>query len=325
MRDSVKIAILAIASLGMAAVFVGQGLTWDNYEFFLSLRLPKLLSIVLAAVAISASSLVFQTITNNRILTPSILGFDSLYMLVQTVLLFVFGGTSFWVIDAIANFSLSVTVMILFSFALFHFYFKSKRNNVFTLLLIGIVCGSVFSSLANLLAMLIDPNEFAVLQNVMFASFNNVKGELVYLSLIPLGLSLLGLWLLAPKLDVLWLGVDNAISLGVNTKRLTQITLVIVSVMVAVSTALVGPVLFFGLITVSLARQIFKSYQHRVLIIASSLLAVVLLVSGQWFIEKVMAFETTVSVVINLVGGLYLALLHMKRNTSPSRQRLGAA
>ena len=312
MRDSVKIAILAIASLCMAAVFVGQGLTWDNYEFFLSLRLPKLLSIVLAAVAISASSLVFQTITNNRILTPSILGFDSLYMLVQTVLLFVFGGTSFWVIDAIANFSLSVTVMILFSFALFHFYFKSKRNNVFTLLLIGIVCGSVFSSLANFLAMLIDPNEFAVLQNVMFASFNNVKGELVYLSLIPLGLSLLGLWLLAPKLDVLWLGVDNATSLGVNTKRLTQITLVIVSVMVAVSTALVGPVLFFGLITVSLARQIFKSYQHRVLIIASSLLAVVLLVSGQWFIEKVMAFETTVSVIINLVGGLYFMFLLLR-------------
>ncbi|MBE8565442.1 MULTISPECIES: iron chelate uptake ABC transporter family permease subunit [Vibrio] len=312
MRDSVKIAILAIASLCMAAVFVGQGLTWDNYEFFLSLRLPKLLSIVLAAVAISASSLVFQTITNNRILTPSILGFDSLYMLVQTVLLFVFGSASFWVIDSIANFSMSVTVMILFSFALFHFYFKSKRNNVFTLLLIGIVCGSVFSSLANFLAMLIDPNEFAVLQNVMFASFNNVKGELVYLSLIPLGLSLLGLWLLAPKLDVLWLGVDNATSLGVNTKRLTQITLVIVSVMVAVSTALVGPVLFFGLITVSLARQIFRSYQHRVLIIASSLLAVVLLVSGQWFIEKVMAFETTVSVIINLVGGLYFMFLLLR-------------
>ncbi|MEZ8716782.1 iron chelate uptake ABC transporter family permease subunit [Vibrio splendidus] len=312
MRDSVKVAILAIASLCMAAVFVGQGLTWDNYEFFLSLRLPKLLSIVLAAVAISASSLVFQTITNNRILTPSILGFDSLYMLVQTVLLFVFGSASFWVIDSIANFSMSVTVMILFSFALFHFYFKSKRNNVFTLLLIGIVCGSVFSSLANFLAMLIDPNEFAVLQNVMFASFNNVKGELVYLSLIPLGLSLLGLWLLAPKLDVLWLGVDNATSLGVNTKRLTQITLVIVSVMVAVSTALVGPVLFFGLITVSLARQIFKSYQHRVLIIASSLLAVVLLVSGQWFIEKVMAFETTVSVIINLVGGLYFMFLLLR-------------
>ncbi|MEC7309654.1 iron chelate uptake ABC transporter family permease subunit [Vibrio crassostreae] len=312
MRDSVKIAILAIASLCMAAVFVGQGLTWDNYEFFLSLRLPKLLSIVLAAVAISASSLVFQTITNNRILTPSILGFDSLYMLVQTSLLFVLGGTSFWVIDSIANFSLSVSVMILFSFALFHFYFKSKRNNVFTLLLIGMVCGSVFSSLSNFLAMLIDPNEFAVLQNVMFASFNNVKGELVYLSLIPLGLSLLGLWLLAPKLDVLWLGVDNATSLGVNTKRLTQITLVIVSVMVAVSTALVGPVLFFGLITVSLARQIFKSYQHRVLIIASSLLAVVLLVSGQWFIEKVMAFETTVSVIINLVGGLYFMFLLLR-------------
>ncbi|WP_434762939.1 iron chelate uptake ABC transporter family permease subunit [Vibrio fortis] len=312
MRDSIKMALLAVVCIVMIAVFIGQGLTWDNYEFFLKLRTPKMLSIVLAAIAISTSSLVFQTITNNRILTPSILGFDNLYMLVQVSLLFVFGSLSFWVVDAVANFALSVCIMVLFSFGLFHFYFKSKRNNVFTLLLIGIVCGSVFGSLSNFLAMTIDPNEFAVLQNVMFASFNNVKGELVYLSVIPLGLCLFALWWMAPKLDVLWLGVDNATSLGVNTKRLTQGILVIVSIMVAVSTALVGPVLFFGLITVSLARQMFKSYQHRVLIVASSLLAVALLVSGQWFVEKVMSFETTVSVIINLVGGLYFMFLLLR-------------
>jgi iron complex transport system permease protein len=312
MRDSIKMALLAVVCIVMIAVFIGQGLTWDNYEFFLKLRTPKMLSIVLAAIAISTSSLVFQTITNNRILTPSILGFDNLYMLVQVSLLFVFGSLSFWVVDAVANFTLSVCIMVLFSFGLFHFYFKSKRNNVFTLLLIGIVCGSVFGSLSNFLAMTIDPNEFAVLQNVMFASFNNVKGDLVYLSVIPLGLCLFALWWMAPKLDVLWLGVDNATSLGVNTKRLTQGILVIVSIMVAVSTALVGPVLFFGLITVSLARQMFKSYQHRVLIVASSLLAVALLVSGQWFVEKVMSFETTVSVIINLVGGLYFMFLLLR-------------
>ena len=312
MRDSIKMALLAVVCIVMIAVFIGQGLTWDNYEFFLKLRTPKMLSIVLAAIAISTSSLVFQTITNNRILTPSILGFDNLYMLVQVSLLFVFGSLSFWVVDAVANFTLSVCIMVLFSFGLFHFYFKSKRNNVFTLLLIGIVCGSFFGSLSNFLAMTIDPNEFAVLQNVMFASFNNVKGELVYLSVIPLGLCLFALWWMAPKLDVLWLGVDNATSLGVNTKRLTQGILVIVSIMVAVSTALVGPVLFFGLITVSLARQMFKSYQHRVLIVASSLLAVALLVSGQWFVEKVMSFETTVSVIINLVGGLYFMFLLLR-------------
>ncbi len=312
MRDSIKMALLAVVCIVMVVVFIGQGLTWDNYEFFLKLRTPKMLSIVLAAIAISTSSLVFQTITNNRILTPSILGFDNLYMLVQVSLLFVFGSLSFWVVDAVANFTLSVCIMVLFSFGLFHFYFKSKRNNVFTLLLIGIVCGSVFGSLSNFLAMTIDPNEFAVLQNVMFASFNNVKGDLVYLSVIPLGLCLFALWWMAPKLDVLWLGVDNATSLGVNTKRLTQGILVIVSIMVAVSTALVGPVLFFGLITVSLARQMFKSYQHRVLIVASSLLAVALLVSGQWFVEKVMSFETTVSVIINLVGGLYFMFLLLR-------------
>ncbi|MCW1890985.1 iron chelate uptake ABC transporter family permease subunit [Vibrio chagasii] len=89
------------------------------------------------------------------------------------------------------------------------------------------------------LAMLIDPNEFAVLQNVMFASFNNAKrAGLPEYSSVRFVFRLL--WVLAPKLDVLWLGVDNATSLGVNTKRLTQMILVIVSVMVAVSTALLA-------------------------------------------------------------------------------------
>ncbi len=111
---------------------------------------------------------------------------------------------------------------------------------------------------------------------------------------------------------MLWLGIDNATSLGVNTKQLTQRIMILITIMIAISTALVGPVLFFGLITVSLTREMFNHYQHRFLIIASSLLAVLLLVSGQWFVEKVLAFETTISVIINLVGGSYFLFLLLR-------------
>ncbi|MGF1748577.1 iron chelate uptake ABC transporter family permease subunit [Vibrio cionasavignyae] len=312
MRDSYKVALLVVGCLAIITWFIGQGLTADNYQFFLSRRAPKILAIVLAAVAISASSLVFQTITNNRILTPSILGFDSLYLMIQVLMVVILGSSSFWVIHAMSNFLLSTLIMVFFSLLLFHFYFKRQDNNVFTLLLIGIVCGSLFSSVTGFLTMLVDPNEFATIQSSMFASFNNINATLVYWSLIPLALCLVLLWHYAPKLDVLWLGVDNATSLGVNTKQLTQRIMMLITVMIAISTALVGPVLFFGLITVSLTREMFNQYQHRFLIIASSLLAILLLVTGQWFVEKVLVFQTTISVIINLVGGSYFLFLLLR-------------
>ena len=316
MRDSYKIALLIVGCLGIIGWFLMQGLTADNYAYFLSRRIPKILAIILAAVAISASSLVFQTITNNRILTPSILGFDSLYLMIQVTLVVTLGSTSHWVVNALNNFVLSTSIMIGFSLLLFYFYFKRQSNNIFTLLLLGIVCGSLFGSLTNFMTLLVDPNDFAALQSRLFASFNNVNSALVYWSLIPLSICISALLYLAPRLDVLWLGKDNATSLGINTQKLNQQVMVLVTLLVALSTALVGPVLFFGLITVSLTRELFNHYQHRLLIIASSLLAVLLLVSGQWFVEKILTFQTTISVIINLVGGSYFLLLLLKNRVN---------
>ncbi|AJR06146.1 ABC transporter permease [Photobacterium gaetbulicola] len=312
MRDSIKVSLLAVLGVLITAYFIGQGLNAQNYQFFLSLRLPKIMAIVLAAIAISTSSLVFQTITNNRILTPSILGFDSLYVMIQVIIVVMFGSMSVWFADAKINFLLTTLIMSGFSMLLFTLYFRRANSNVFTLLLIGIVCGSLFSSISSFFTMILDPNEFANLQNTMFASFNNVNGELVYWSMIPLGLCLAYLYTLSNKLDVFWLGTDNAKSLGVDTHKVTMQVMMVITLMVAISTALVGPVLFFGLIVVSLTRQLFQSYHHRFLMLAASTLSVVLLVGGQWLIEKVFAFDTTISVIINFVGGSYFLFLLMR-------------
>lgn len=312
MAENLKLGTLFIVTVMIIAWFVGQGLTHENYEFFLSLRLPKVLAIIFAAVAISASSLVFQTVTNNRILTPSILGFDSLYLMVQVLLVVIFGSTSFWVVNVTNNFLLCILIMIGFSLFLFRFYFNRQHSNIFTLLLIGIVCGSLFNSVTGFLTMLVDPNEFTVIQRKMFASFNNINADLVYWSTIPLTICLFILMHFSKQLDVLWLGEDNARSLGIDTKKLTQQIMIVITVMIAISTALVGPVLFFGLITVSLTRELFNKFQHRFLIIASSLLAVFLLVTGQWLVEKVLTFQTTISVIINFAGGSYFLWLLLK-------------
>ncbi|CAM4353781.1 iron chelate uptake ABC transporter family permease subunit [Vibrio agarivorans] len=313
MRNSLKVLILAVVSVLFIGFFLGKGLTVDNYQFFLSRRIPKVLAIIIAAVAIAASSLVFQTITNNRILTPSILGFDSLYVMLQVLMVVLFGSTSALVINSGLNYVVTTAIMLALAMTLFGFYFRRGNRNIFTLLLIGIVLSSLFSSVTGFFTMLVDPNEFTMIQGAMFASFNNVNSDLVYWSLIPLTLSTLYLVKLAPKLDVFWLGVDNAKSLGVDTQKVTMQVMFVITILVSVSTVLVGPVLFFGLIVVALTRQIFSGYQHRFLLLASSLLSIAMLITGQWVVENLLDFETTISVIINFVGGVYFLVLLSKQ------------
>ncbi|WP_295893511.1 iron chelate uptake ABC transporter family permease subunit [uncultured Vibrio sp.] len=313
MRNSFKVLLLAVVSVLIIALFIGKGLTVDNYQFFLSRRIPKVLAIIIAAVAIAASSLVFQTITNNRILTPSILGFDSLYVMLQVLMVVLFGSMSPIVINSGLNYVVTTGIMLVLAMTLFGFYFRRGNRNIFTLLLIGIVLSSLFGSVTGFFTMLVDPNEFTMIQGAMFASFNNVNSDLVYWSLIPLAISTLYLVYLAPKLDVFWLGTDNAKSLGVDTQKITMKVMFVITILVSISTVLVGPVLFFGLIVVALTREIFSGYQHRFLLMASSLLSIVMLIGGQWVVENVLNFETTISVIINFLGGAYFLMLLSKQ------------
>ncbi|WP_136486875.1 iron chelate uptake ABC transporter permease subunit VctG [Vibrio sp. H11] len=309
MQDKTKLTAMIALAVVFAALFIGVGLTADNYEYFLSRRVPKVLAIVLAGIAIAQSSLAFQTITHNRILTPSIMGFDSLYLFVQVAIVALFGGLSSFAINAYLNFSLSVAVMMGFSALLFTFYFSKEKRNLMALLLMGVIFGQLFSNIASFLIMLMDPNDFASVQANMFASFNNVKVSLVYLATpLLLGIALL-LFRMHRVLDVFWLDNDNAVSLGVDVRKTTRQVLLLSAVLISISTALVGPIMFFGILVTNLTREWFKSYQHRVLLIACSAMSVLALLAGQWMVEKVFHFGTTLSVIINFVGGIYFLSL----------------
>ena len=194
------------------------GLTADNYQYFLSRRIPKVLAIVLAGIAIAQSSLAFQTITNNRILTPSIMGFDSLYLLIQVIIVVAFGRFSALILNDYINFALSVVIMMSFSLILFSFYFRGEKQNLIGLLLLGVILGQLFSNVSSFFIMLMDPNNFTVVQSNMFASFNNINVDLVYLSTPLLILVVIGLYRMHNQLDVFWLDKDNAISLGVDVR-----------------------------------------------------------------------------------------------------------
>lgn len=313
MRNRTKLLILAALAMIFIGLYLFQGLN-GSYHYALPRRAIKILAMSLTGVAIAYATVVFQTITQNRILTPSVMGLDSLYELLQTLIYFFFGSMSIFVMNKYLNFSIGVIGMVLFSLLLYTFLFKEGKRPIYFLLLVGIVLGTFMGSITTFLSVLIDPNEFLNLQNKMFASFNNVNADLVWLASAIVLLTILYGSKLTNQLDVISLGRDNAINLGIQYDKLVKRLLILTSILIATSTALVGPITFFGLIVANLSYQFFSTYKHSVLITGASLMSLVALIGGQWVVERIFNFDTTLSVIINFIGGLYFIYLLLKES-----------
>lgn len=311
-KDKKSIVILSILSLILISLFLFIGVNSSNIRYALYRRIPKIYAMILTGSAIGFSSLIFQTVTNNRILTPSILGIDSLYVLLQTTVVFLLGSSSKIISNGNINFIITIASMLIFSSVIYKFLFKKGSKNIFTLLLVGVVCGTLFESLTTFMQVLIDPVEFQVVQDKMQASFNNINTNLLFISSIVIIICLGYVYDYLKIVDVMSLGRDQAINLGVDYDNMVKKMLVIVVLLTSVATALVGPITFLGLLVVNIARQIISTYKHGTLGIATILISIVSLIGGQLLVEQLMNFGVSVSVIINFVGGIYFIYLVMK-------------
>jgi iron complex transport system permease protein len=307
--------LLTVAALAAIGAYLFYGLN-GSYEYALPRRGMKALAMLLTGVAIAYSTVVFQTITHNKILTPSIMGLDSLYMLLQTVIIFFLGSSHYLIVNKNANFFLSIAAMIVFALLLYQLMFKGSKQPIYFLLLIGIILGTFFQSISSFLQVLIDPNEFLSVQDKMFASFNNISSDLVWVAGGVIVLVLIYGWRQMAELDVVSLGRETAINLGVPYDKVVRRMLVLSSILIAVSTALVGPITFFGLIVANLSYQMFKTYRHGILIAGAGIISIIALVGGQWLVERIFTFSTTLSVIVNFIGGLYFIYLLLKEAKS---------
>lgn len=311
-KDKKKLLFLLGLTIVCVCLFLFQGLNAKNFDYNISRRIPKVIAICLTGTSIAVSSMLFQTVTNNRILTPSILGLDSLYNFGQTLCIFAFGVDSIMMTDKKINFFASVFIMLLGTIILYKLVFK-KGNNIFTLLLVGTVVGTLFKSLSSFMSVLIDPNDFIVLQSKMFASFNNINTDILFIVIIIVMCIGFYIYKDLPKLDVMLLGRESAINLGVDHDKLSKKILFIVALLVSISTALVGPITFLGILVVNLSYHLFKTYKHTYLIAGSSLISMIALVGGQFIVERILNFSSTVSIIINFIGGIYFIYLLIKQ------------
>lgn len=287
----------------------------NNLHYILWRRGNMLLTMVIVAFAGSISTVLFQTVTNNRILSPSLMGFEALFILIQTLLVFFYShttSTNFWLFSII-KFAGETTLLLLFSLFLFRWLFASLRFNINLVLMIGIILATLFRSTSSLLQRLLDPNEFSVLQSRMFATFTRTTPELLILSLIIIMFTGYLIWRKRHQLDVLALGREQAINLGIDHKRAVTAMLMLVFLLVAISTTLVGPLMFLGLMVANIAYLITGSSQHCYILPMAFLLAIVALTGGQLVLEYGLHMAGSLSVVLEFIGGIFFIYLILKR------------
>lgn len=290
-------------------------MTWGargNWGFVLAFRGTKLLALLVVSAAIAVSTVLFQTITANRILTPSIMGFDALFLLFQAGLVFVLGGFGVTQLSSGLRFGMEFALLMGAALLLFGTLIGAARHDIHRLVLTGIIFGVLFRSLTSFIERLIDPNEFAVVQSSSFASFNSFDADLLRYCVPLCVLGIAAAWHYRRELDVIALGRDHAINLGLNHKRIVLIILTIIALLVSVSTALAGPVTFFGLLVASLAHLVMRSHRHALLLPAASLCAGIVLVGGQAITERVLSLSVPLSVAVEFLGGLVFLTLILR-------------
>lgn len=317
-KNRLKLVWLAGLSIVAIIIYLCLFMNLRYFEYFMSLRVPKVIVVVIVSFAIGGASIIFQSIINNTIVTPCLLGMNSLYTLIHTAVVFFLGSTSILVANANISFAIDVVLMGIVATLIYSYLFKKTKHNVLYVLLTGTIMTTFFTSIQTTLTRVMDPNEYDALLATLVASFNNINTSIITFSVVLMALIVFVLRKELALLDVITLGKAQAINLGVDYDKVIRKLLLGVTLFIAVATAMVGPISFLGLIIANLSRQLLKTYRHTYLILGSCLIGTVILIGGQIVVEHFYNYNIPISVFITVGGGIYFLYLLL-------RQRRGSA
>lgn len=315
LSNNIKLMILAAIVILCALAYMFVSIKFENPKLFryaMEIRTPKLIVMLITAFAIGGASIVFQSIINNTIVTPCLLGMNALYTLIHTVVFFFAGAASIFAANANASYIMDLVLMGIIATFIYSYMFKKTNHNVLYVLLIGTVLTSFFSSIQTTLTRIMDPNEYDILLSTLVASFSNINTEVIILSVVILAVLIFALRKDLAILDVLTLGKDQATNLGVDYDRSIRRLLLGVTICIAVATAMVGPISFLGLIIANLSRQLLKTYRHTQLVLGATLFGMIVLIGGQCIVERIFVYSVPISVFISVGGGIYFLYLLLR-------------
>ncbi|WP_226437915.1 iron chelate uptake ABC transporter family permease subunit [Rhodococcus yananensis] len=303
---------LLVGVLAALSVVIAVGIvSWNNPMPFgtegfwriAQMRATSLVVIALVVVCQAVATVSFQSATNNRIITPSIMGFESLYVALQTAAVFFLGSIGVTVFQGVTQFVVMIVLMVGFSLMLYGWLLSGKYGNLQVMLLVGIVLGGGLGSIATFMQRMLTPSEFDILTAKLFGSVSNADASYLPLAIPLCILSAGALWWRSRRLDVIALGKDVTTNLGLHHRREIMIVLFLVSVLMATTTALVGPMTFLGFLVATLAYQFASTHEHRYVFPVAILTGFVILGGAYFVLKNIFYAEGAVSIIIEAVGG----------------------
>ena len=311
-RNMKKTILLIVLSIISILIYQFINIDHKYFDYAMYIRTPKMLAMVMAAFCIGYASIIFQSIIRNRVVTPCLLGMNSLYILIHTAIVFFLGTSNILAANKYVSFMTDIVLMGTLGTIIYGTLFKKTKYNILYVMLSGTVLATFFSSLSTTLTRTMDPNEYDVLFSKLVPGFDHVNAELLLMSLVLVILVFIIFRKQFKLLDVITLGRNQSINLGIDYDRTITKLLIVVTLLITIATALVGPISFLGLILANLSRESYRTYKHSYLMIGSFLIGVIILMGGQTLIEHVFGFGTEISVFINLFGGIYFLYLIVK-------------
>lgn len=278
-------------------------------------RMVALVAMIIAATCQSLSTVAFQSITNNRVITPSLLGFEALYSTIHTSTIFFFGASTFINFSGIGSFIFQVVVMVLMCLILYGWLLSGKYGDLQLMLLVGVIIGTGLRSLSSFMRRLLAPSEFDILQAKLFGSVNNADSAYFSVAIPIVIIAALLLLAYSKKLNVLSLGKDVCTSLGVNNQFSVIYTLILVSVLMSISTALVGPLTFYGFLVATLSYQVAPTYDHRYIFPMALAIGFLIITGAYFFMYHVFNAQGVVSVIIEMFGGITFLIVILRKGT----------
>ncbi len=309
------IALGALASYGLLVYNNPVPIDSPSFMPVVRRRMVALVAMILAAICQSLSTVAFQSITSNRVITPSLLGYESLYSAIHTGTMFFFGASTFISFKGTGAFLFQVALMVLMSLILYGWLLSGKYGDLQLMLLVGVIIGTGLKSLSSFMRRLLAPSEFDILQARMFGSVNNADPGYFAIA-IPIVI-LIALLIIAysKKLNVISLGKEVCTSVGVNHQFSVIYTLVLVAVLMSISTALVGPLTFYGFLVATLSYQAAPTYDHRYVFPMALAIGFLIITLAYFFMYHVFNAQGVVSVIIEIFGGLTFLIVVLRKGT----------
>jgi iron complex transport system permease protein len=330
-----SIVVLAIANLLLGSVkipvadvcrilFGDEGNEiWTNIVW--KSRLPQALTAMMAGAGLAVSGLQMQTVFRNPLAGPSVLGISNgsaLGVAFVVLLSGRIGGVALSRLGYLGDAAMSVAAIVgaMAVMMLIVWLSRKVRGNV-TLLIIGVMIGYLANAIIGVLKFLSPEEDVKAFVVWGLGSFSRVSGDEMMLFVVLMCVLLPMAYLMVKPMNLLLLGDRYAANLGLNYRRSRMLVIISSGVLVAIVTAYCGPIMFIGLAVPHLARAIFRTSDHRLLMPATALCGAALALLCN-IIARMPGFEGALPVnsVTALVGAPVIAMVLFRRRKDDVRE-----